>query len=1053
MRDSSDCLDEDAVASYLDGALDDDERTTLESHLDDCGACRRHLADLARILAVHPRSVTDRGGDDDGDGEAGRVVGRYVLLRPLGAGGMGVVWLAYDPELDRQIALKLLRAEPTEVAAGELQLRLRREAQAMARLEHPHVVAVYDVGEALGRVFISMTYLDGGTLRDQIALGTSRWRELLELCVRAGRGLAAAHAAGLIHRDFKPDNVLCGRDGRVVVADFGLARSFVTGAEPHSAAAAPKCPSPPSEQVTETGSRLGTPRYMAPEQLRGGAVDERADQWSFAVTVYEVIYGAHPFAGTDIVQLVDAVTNGRVQAAPPQSHVPARVRRALLRAMAVDPAMRHPSMDDLLATLARALPAMRRRRVRAALLAVAGVAVLAAGLVVYDRVIVEPRARAQTCQGAAARLDGIWDDAQRQRAHAAFTATALPYGEASWRSIDRSIGAYRAAWIATFEQSCTAARVHHEISDEIADRQMACLDRRRGELQSLTELLAAADGALVERAVTAVGSLPALDGCRDLTRLTAIPPPPSDPAVRHRIDTAQQRLAKALALARTSRFADAHEILTPLIDEAAAIGYRPLEAEVRFASGTVQDSLGDAPLSETRLREALWLAEASHDDVLAAEALHALVFEVGHRQVRLSEAHDLLHRAEGAVERAGRPEDLLSTLWRRRAGLAIDEGHPEDAVTAYAEALAILRRRLGNDDPRLASVLSAQGTAYEALERYDEAQARHVEALRIQSQTVGNEHPDTATTLENLGIVAAYRDRTDEALDYHGRALAIRKRVLGEIHPQVAESLEEIALVRQQRHETAAALDAHRGAIAMAEATLGVNHATTVRYLGNLAILLRSLDRFDEAAQLQTRVLAIEEQTYGTDHPSVAVTRMNLGVSLHQQGKDREALALHLRALAVFEKASGGSQAHAALALVNACIAAGALGDHQGALAYAERARAIDESTLDTESSVNAEPLLCGGEALLALSQAPRALPWLVRALALLESDPSNEAIDLAGPQFALARALWEVGTDRVRARALGIAARAGFAAAGGAHRDELAAVERWLRERTELPR
>ena len=1038
----ADCLDEDAVASFLDGALDDDERTALESHLDDCTACRRHLADLARI------STERRDSDDDGEG--GRVVGRYVLLRPLGSGGMGVVWLAYDPELDRQIALKLLHAEATEAAAGELQQRLRREAQAMARLEHPHVVAVYDVGETLGCVFISMTYLDGGTLRDQIALGASRWREQLELCVRAGRGLAAAHAAGLIHRDFKPDNVLCGRDGRVVVADFGLARSFVAGAGQDGAPPTHERPSPPSQHATETGSRLGTPRYMAPEQLRGAAVDERADQWSFAVTVYEVIYGVHPFAGADIVQLVDSVTNGRVQPAPPRSRVPTRVRRALVRAMAVDPAMRHASMDNLLAALARDLPAMRRRRVRTALLAMTGVALIAAGLVAYDRFIVAPRDRAQTCAGSAARLDGIWDDAERERAHAAFAATALPYAEASWRSIDRSIGAYRADWIATSEQSCRAARVHHEISDETADRQMTCLDRRRGELQSLTELLARADGAIVERAVTAVGSLPAVGGCRDLTRLTTIPPPPSDPAVRHRIDVAHERLAKALALMRTSRFADAHAILAPLIDEAVAIGYRPLEAEVRFAAGKVQDSLGDAALAEARLREALWLAEASHDDMLAAEALHALVFEVGHRQLRLADAHDLLHRAEAAVERAGRPEDLLSTQWRRRAGLAIDEGHPADAVTAYDEALAILRRRLGNDDPQLASVLTAQGTAYEALDRYDEANARHVEALRVQIQTIGNEHPETATTLENLGIVAAYRDHTDEALEYHGRALAIRKRVLGAIHPQVAESLEEIALVHQQRHETDAALEAHRGAIAMAETTLGMTHATTARYLGNLAILLRSLGRFDEAAQIQTRVLAIEEKTYGPDHPSVAVTRMNLGVSLHDQGKNREALAQHLRALAVFE-AAPGARPRATLALVNACIAAGALGDQRTALAYAERAIAIDESPLDPESSVIAEPLLCGGKALIALRQAPRALPWLVRALALLEADPSNEGVDLAEPRFALARALWDVGTDRARAGALANAARAGFA--GGAHQAELAAVEQWLRERGESPR
>jgi serine/threonine protein kinase len=226
----------------------------------------------------------------------GTQVGRYVLLDAVGSGGMGVVYAAYDPELDRKVAIKLLRFDRLGSEAGERdRLRLQREAQAIARLSHPNVVHVYDVGTFGDQVFVAMEFVAGRTLRQWAEEEPRPWREVVDRFALAGRGLAAAHAAGLIHRDFKPDNVLLGDDGRVRVVDFGLARP--AGQQP-----APEGERTPSggtlaHPLTEWGVVVGTPAYMAPEQLRGEASDERSDQLSFCVSLYETLYGERPFPG------------------------------------------------------------------------------------------------------------------------------------------------------------------------------------------------------------------------------------------------------------------------------------------------------------------------------------------------------------------------------------------------------------------------------------------------------------------------------------------------------------------------------------------------------------------------------------------------------------------------------------------------------------------------------------------------------------------------------------------------------------------------------------
>ncbi len=311
-------------------------------------------------------------------------IGRYEIVGVLGAGGMGRVYRARDPDLNRDLAIKVLRQAPGS-GSGGLAHRLLREAQAMARLKHANLATVYDVGAVRGEVFIAFEFIDGATLGAWMREPGRTNDERLKALIAAGRGLEAAHSAGVIHRDFKPDNVLVAKDGEVKVVDFGLARgieaSGATGDEPGV--------KPPSQDalaidLTMTGSLLGTPAYMAPEQHRGVASDARADQFGFAVSAWEALYGERPFRGKTLEIIAAAIIGGELQPPPDGAGVAPPIEAALRRALSVDPEQRFPDMDALLTALSppaapAALPPPTASPQRRGLIATAGGAVLVAG--------------------------------------------------------------------------------------------------------------------------------------------------------------------------------------------------------------------------------------------------------------------------------------------------------------------------------------------------------------------------------------------------------------------------------------------------------------------------------------------------------------------------------------------------------------------------------------------------------------------------------------------------------------------------------------------------
>jgi WD40 repeat protein/predicted Ser/Thr protein kinase len=353
-------------------------------------------------------------------------IGRFTIVRELGAGGMGVVYVAYDEQLDRRVAVKLLRGSESDV---EAKLRLQREAQAMARLSHPNVVTVHEVGTFQDQVFVAMEFVDGQDLRAWSKAERRDWRSIVAIFNQAGEGLAAAHDGGIVHRDFKPDNVLVGKDGRVRVADFGLAHAF-DATTIDSAEARVTVDDSDVERsgglegsLTKTGTIMGTPAYMAPEQFEGSRTDARSDQFCFCVALWEGLYGRRPFSGPNLIALSNAVMDGRIDPPPADAEVPAWLHAVLIRGLSPRAEDRWPSMRALLDALAKDPEIRRKRAVRSTALASVGATVLA-GLVWLTGTSVAQNARQRYWNGLTEQLLEIErergfrqasDDAQRAR--------------------------------------------------------------------------------------------------------------------------------------------------------------------------------------------------------------------------------------------------------------------------------------------------------------------------------------------------------------------------------------------------------------------------------------------------------------------------------------------------------------------------------------------------------------------------------------------------------------------------------------------------------------
>ena len=873
----------------------------------------------------------------------GTAIGRYMILGRLGSGAMGVVYSAYDPELDRKVALKLLH--PRGGSTLDSRVRLMREAKALARLSHPNVVAVHDVGTYDDRVFLAMEFVDGKTLSAWLKEKPPPWAQIVAIMRKAGEGLAAAHDAGLVHRDFKPDNVLIARDGRVRVLDFGLARSAAdtTPEDPDPAAAAVLASVSTrrefalmeAAQLTRTGALVGTPAYMSPEQHLGRSADARSDQFSFCVTLYQALYGARPFAAERMSGLAFQVLQGKITPPPPGTTVPTRVRRVVLRGLSVDPELRYPGMPALLAALDHEVGIKRRGGWVAG-----GAGVVTVGLGLWLGLGAGGPVAEPPCRSAAARLEHIWSDERSAAIEQAFQASGLPYAAATWTSVRAGLDAYAEEWIAGHTEACEANVVRHEQSDALFDRRMRCLERRRVELRALTDLLGRGEPAAIEQAGEGVSRLGPLAACSDINALGALVDPP-DGHLQAEVDRIAAQLALASARELAGAWREALDLSAAAVADAAAAAYPPIAAEALRVHAHVQRLLDEPAAAAESLLAAARAAARGHDDRAAAEAWTDLVLVAG---FDLNEAEAMAayaSAADAAVLRVDGDPLMRARLDINLSAAQLRLGAVDDALASGLRALATFDTDARADPSQRHRLLSNLALVYKARGQFKEAREALTRALDLVRRISGPGHPSTANLLTNLGELALDEGRLDEARLHADEATTIRRLALPPEHLAFADSERLFGRIAEARDDITGALAHYRRALELHTRSPRPNRVKIAALHNDLAILAVDDDRLLDALPDYRSALEGFRDIGGPDSAYTLSVEANLAETLLALGRADEALPLQAHVVAVQERQAGPHDPETAAALVLHAQSLRILGDAQAALPLLERALPI----------------------------------------------------------------------------------------------------------------
>lgn len=801
----------------------------VERELDACEACRLLVAavgrDWHRAAAERTAALAE-----------GAMVGRYRIEGRLGAGAMGVVYRAYDPVVARTVALKLISLT-ADADADEVQ----REARAMGQVNHPAVVRIYDAGVTPDHVYVAMELIEGPTLAASLAGQPRPARALYRLFADIAAGLAAAHDAGVVHRDFKPDNVLVSADGTPRVTDFGLARVAERGAR----ASAPQI--------------AGTPAYMAPEQLTAGRADERSDQYSFAVTLYEALVGRRPLAATSVTELALAMQQPVIDWAG----LPRPARTLLARALAADPAARFGSMHEVAAVLRRMASPPRWPWVMGGLAGVAGAtAVLTLAL--------RAGAPADPCADAGREVDAAWSPAQAAQLARAYAAVALPYsaqvGTTARMTLDAVAGRLRTG----FTDACRATHVQHTQSAELLDRRTQCLSRGVVVLATTSTLLAAADATIVANTPAALAHLGDVDTCDDVAALSDEVSPPQAPATRARVREVRQALADAQAAMITTAYADGIARATAAITTAQQLDYRPVEAEAWFTLGLLQYASRATADARASFEKAALAAVAGRSRLVEAQVREQLAEVLGLTLQEPAAAEAQLDLGLALLENARPGIAVHAQLLHTRAALLAARGDHAEALALHRRALALL------PDTAVAAragALQLIGDALVALDRAAEARPLLEQSAALARAHLGDAHPTYAGCLESL---ADARRATD---------------------PDAA-----LALLRQAHDIIARALPAGSSRIAIAKANLGG--------------VLVERGRAAEAVPYLREAIAITARTLPPGHPAHAVSLATLGKALWAGGDQAEGLALTVQAAALLQGSLGPDHPYVAGALL-----------------------------------------------------------------------------------------------------------------------------------------
>ena len=1004
------------------------------------------LATTAARSAASPSSrASGPGGSVTAELRRGTTIGRYLITERLGAGGMGVVYGAYDPELDRKVAIKLLHAESWTSDSTLGRARLLREAQAMARLSHPNVIAVFDVGTFREQVFVAMEFIDGQTLTDWLTAAPRTRQEILRLFSQAGRGLRAAHAAGLVHRDFKPDNVLVGRDGRVRVTDFGLARSLsevyerATGHNLRELADSFE-EQPLPVQLTQPGALLGTPRYMAPEQYCGEPVSPRTDQFSFCVALFEALHGQPPFAGDSLATLCFNVLSGKFAPTPPTPRVPAWLRAVVLRGLQQDPERRFPDMDALLEALARD---PERRLLRIALTAL----VIGGGVLVGAGSAKLAGRGPQLCRGAEQKLVGVWDSERRQASRAAVEAAAGADASELWPRIERGLDAYTGEWVAMYTEACLATHSRGEQSQQLLDLRMRCLGRRLQDVSAFTALLQTPSRATAEQAVAALSEFPPLQSCADIEALSAPQPPPEEPARRAEVERLYRRLSELWAQERVGHYAQVAKDAAAVAEQAERTGYKPLEAEAWFLVSELQNNTQKGRRESDPLFRAALAGIAGHHLRIAAQAFTLLAagaaIEEDYKAAVQSE-----QLAAAALTAAGGDEEIRARLLNAIGLRAVQQQQLDEALRLFREALLLRERLQGPVHPGLIKVLGNIAWTLQLQGKYADALTLRMRALQISELQLGPWHPQLAVALFALGRVLRAQGSYSEAQDYYQRALRIEERALGPAHPRVGSTLREMGSLLLEQGLYGQATQPLRRALAITRAQPQPDEDEQGRSQMILAAALRNQGLFEEALALQDQVVDRRRASPGAHPGRVSSALVSRGQTRLLQKDYPAALRDAQQAVDFARRTPLVERAELAEAQQMLGRVLLRLGRPAAALPELTEALRLREALGDPVELGAALVLVADG--LVALGRPAAALPELERALRLKASRELFTVRLHADASFVQARAL--LALDRLagrrplcaRAQVALAAARAGYQRLGSIARAELQEVQSW---------
>ena len=796
------CPGDEVLLQYVENRLAPKEYDELALHLHRCEECLQMVAVLLQanknktVESLHeekeeePKKKTFSA--DDYDEVIGARVGRYVIVEHIGSGGMGDVFKAYDPELDRKIALKLVHSELMDDSGSSAKARLMREAQAMAKLSHPNVVAVHDVQTVDDDVAIAMEFIDGVTLKEWLKEKKRNWSELADVFVQAGEGLQAAHEKGLIHRDFKPENVLIRKDGRVFVSDFGLVARRGDGQKSLESGFIRKQRSRNKKlldtELTRSGALLGTPFYMSPEQYGGEfSVDSKTDQFSFCIVLFESLYGKRPFEGRSLEELKQKTISADSVILPRERHVPSWLRSVLLRGLSKDPSDRFDSMKEIVSVLKDCSSTNRRRliyTVSATLLVVLGIILL---LQFYKK-------QDYQCSKFKHELSDLWNPTKQKEVKNSFLNSKVDGAENNYKAVLRKLSNYSEKWANSLVEACRDTHERRLYSPEVLDLRVACLQDLKASFSILVHnLTGSIDQSTVRKAINAIDNISTINKCSNISQLKALDrmnTEPDSPNSKEMLTTLRNNIREIKIMYDLGNLTDGKSLTERVIRLSSkhlhpwiitdAYHWRAmfLEVEGKYAeaiealveSARLAGITGNMRYFLNAIRVQAWIMSVrnkKHSDALALLEYvdervigSPLVSSLDWKKIQVtkaiiqteignfSEAAKNLRNAVKAFEAEYGVNNFNTAKLYHNLGYVLSkQGLYEESLTYFKKAKDATAKSQSEDHFFVGNEIVAIGSIYRQMGNFDTAVAMLKEGYKILCNSIGREHKVTIKAL------------------------------------------------------------------------------------------------------------------------------------------------------------------------------------------------------------------------------------------------------------------------------------------------------------------